>query len=619
MKSIYFRLFLSAALTGVSSAFESSDRGHNESKRSFRRALKGAKNGALKGSKSAKKSKSSSVEPTPSQRFEVWGSDQSNSVPGQISLGVKGSWLWIYDSDDIDAQLAGNGDATPLPCTPNQAEGPCNACDVFPKDLKEARNGSEATLEELGSFGRLHGMLADPQNRYVTANFFVPGGGYVGIIDTNTKEAVALFRLSKFATAVQRSVHLSFWTADGSAILCANLHGKVIERINITRDTDGTIVAAAYDRGGAFSFGTDNAVIEEAAFFTGSNAFGNPLLGGIEGSFSDDAFTPLTPNGYCKEDNCGTSDLPDTGRGNNVPICTIPSSNGNVYVNFGGGGLLVLDPTSTPMKIVGEYDRDTFNGAGLVGAQAGDQMFMNAGVSAGGAGFEQSTFTVYSLDDTAFNTDGSGTANAMNIPAPRVVFKDINNTNTIGNVNGTDVPNPTGQIPGVTTRRDSHDLAAVSDGKYIHSNDRVQNNVEVFDSTTYESLGAYDLTSVTGKDGRPTDPAMAGACLAKSVSDDPNLIPNDPAPDLMGQSPDGRHLFVGLRGPAPVTVGHSAQGSCPGIGIIEVTEDGESGRLIDVIRTTNTVDTAPVPTLVGGIQYAGAERSDVHMAIVVTK
>eukprot|EP00984_Skeletonema_dohrnii_P031312 scaffold23645_cov94-Skeletonema_dohrnii-CCMP3373.AAC.1 len=77
--------------------------------------------------------------------------------------------------------------------------------------------------------------------------------------------------------------------------------------------------------------------------------------------------------------------------------------------------------------------------------------------------------------------------------------------------------------------------------------------------------------------------------------------------------------MVAFRGPNPVTVSHAAQGSCPGVGIVELSEDGKSGKLVDVLRTTNTVDTVPVGTISGGRDYSGAERSDVHGAIVVLK
>jgi len=557
---------------------------------------------------------------TPSPSFEVWASDQSNSVPGQESLGVKGSFLWIFDSQGVMDQLAGKSDATPLSCTPENANGPCDAFDVFPQELAQIGTDGPTgeTLMDLPGFGRLHGKIVDPQNLYVNANFFTPGGAYIGIIDIETKEAVSLFRLSKFETSKKRSVHMSIWLKDGSAILCSNLHGKAIERINITRDASGKITAAEFDKSGTFGLGNSNVVVEEATFFEGMSAFGRPLLGGIVGDYSEDALGELTPNGYCKEDGCTTSLLPPTGRVNNVPICPIPSgvpsTEDNLYVTLGGGGLLVLDAKATPMTIVGEYDSTTINGAGCGGTQAGQQIFLNAGVSAGASGSDQSSFTLYSLDDGAFSSGSNG----MNDPPPTVVFKDPTNTNTIGNVDGTDVMNDTGQLPGVTTRRDAHGMISVRDQKFIHQFDRIRNLVEVFDAETYEHF-SYDLTSKNGKNDRPDNPKKAGPCHAKSVTDDPNLIPNDPTPDLLGKTPDGNYLVVGFRGPAPVSVSHSGQGSCPGVGIIKLSKDGKRGKLVDVIRTTNTIDTADVPDIVNGIQYAGVERSDIHSAIVVSK
>ena len=102
------------------------------------------------------------------------------------------------------------------------------------------------------------------------------------------------------------------------------------------------------------------------------------------------------------------------------------------------------------------------------------------------------------------------------------------------------------------------------------------------------------------------------------VMDDANLPTNDPAPDLAEMTPDGKYFIVAFRGPAPVSVGHSAQGSCPGVGVVELLSNGKSGRLVSVLRSSNTVDNA-TPSAPGGHPYSGAERSDVHGAIVVTK
>ena len=210
-----------------------------------------------------------------------------------------------------------------------------------------------------------------------------------------------------------------------------------------------------------------------------------------------------------------------------------------------------------------------------------------------------STFLIVtdSFDDTAFS---SGTQSNVHL-----VFKDSNNTNTIGNKDGTATPNDSGQIPGITTRRDAHGAFKTFDGSHVHFVDRIQNVVESFDVGT-DRRNTYRLTD-------------SGACSARAVADYNATFNNDPAPDLFEITPDGKYFAIAFRGPAPVTVGHSAQGSCPGVGIVEISEDGSSGRLVDVLRTTNTVldDVTVNPT--GGVSYSGRERSDVHGTIVVYK
>ena len=270
---------------------------------------------------------------------------------------------------------------------------------------------------------------------------------------------------------------------------------------------------------------------------------------------------------------------------------------------MGGGGLLIVSANTTPMRIVGEYGNQAINGAGCGGAQAGNDMYLNAGVSAAAGGATWSTFTMYTVDDSAFGCS----SNPQNSPMPTVIFRDPTNTATGGAGSGP-ASNSTGQIPGLTTRRDAHGAIATLSGSHVHNVDRIQNNVEVFDTLTNVRT-TYDLTSANGQG------SGLGPCYASSVSDDAMLPLNDPAPDLMDRTPDGKYLVVAFRGPVPVSVTHSAQGSCPGVGIIEVLNGGASGRLAGVLRSTNTIDTTPV-SAPGGHAYTGAEHSDVHGASV---
>ena len=134
---------------------------------------------SLKESASAKKGKKGK-KGKHSGSYEVWASDQSNSISDQDSTGVNGSFLWIWDSESIGSQLLGQDgsqDAAPLPCTPEALVGPCDLWDVFPSTLYEVEDGGETglTLGELPKFGRLHGLIKDPQARYFTANMYAPG------------------------------------------------------------------------------------------------------------------------------------------------------------------------------------------------------------------------------------------------------------------------------------------------------------------------------------------------------------------------------------------------------------------------------------------------------------
>ncbi|GFH53349.1 hypothetical protein CTEN210_09825 [Chaetoceros tenuissimus] len=563
----------------------------------------------LRDDKKAKASKS--------KGYEIWAPDQSNSVVGEGTLGNKGSYLWIWDSKDM---VDVHSEPTPLSCTPIKAQGPCDIFDIFPLALDEydadgVKTGQ--TLQDLNGFGRFHGALKDPSNnRYINVNMFTPKGGYVGVMDTTTKEAIGLFRVAATSgTNSERSVHMSFWAVDGSAIIIANLHGKMVERIDVTRNSDGEITDLSFNRSASVYLGKDFSLKAEPTYFLGHNAFGRPLIGSIVGSYDDADTGDLTPALACKEVGCTDANAVATEGGertNNVPVCPIPSMNSNVYVTMGGGGLLVLKSTETPMQIVGEYGDAIVNGAGCAGTQSQNQVFLNAGVSASGAGSDQSTFTLYTLDDTLY----SGPSTMQNYPPAQQVFKDPTNTNTNGNVDGVADQNPSGQIPQYTTRRDSHGAVNTIDGKYVHVADRIKNVVEVFDTETYEHVSTYDLVSMDGQSGRS---GPSGACRIKSVTDDAGLVLNDPAPDLMDITPDGKYIVMGFRGPAPVTVGHAAQGSCPGVGIVEVTKGGKSGKLVNVLRASNVTPDSVGITVTGGHDYIGKERSDVHQVTVISK
>ena len=442
--------------------------------------------------------------------YEIWAADQSNSVAGEASRGVNGSFMWVWRGEDVKAQLAGGAAAAPVGCA-GGIPGPCDIKAVFPGTLMENAVGGPTgnTIATLPNFGRLHGMIADPQDMYMNINMFAPGGGYIGIVDGATKEAVALFRVT--ATTNGRSLHMSFWNEDGSALLLANLHGRILERIDITRDASGKITGADFNLSASLGVAHSMAIIDGGKAFTGNNAAGNPLVSTVSGAYDPAALADLTPSGVCKANGCPSGpNASGGGRPGNVIVCPIVSDNNNAYITFGGGGLLIADTTQTPMTVTGEYTQDVINGAGCGGVDLLGKMYINAGASASGAGGTslhlpciQSMMCLHQRQCRKIHRQ------------PTLLFRDPGNTNTLGNPTG-DAANNTGQLPGTSTRRDAHGAAPTLFGTHVHNNDRVQNVVEVF-STRDGSRTTYDLTSADGQ-GSGTGP-----CAAASVTDDAGL------------------------------------------------------------------------------------------------
>ena len=539
-------------------------------------------------------------------QYELWGSDQSNSMTGQTGLGLNGSFVWIWHSDDVAKQINGGPAAQPLHCAGTVA--PCDTNLVFPATLAEYDESKKATGSTRPVTGRLHSSFIDPQRKYALLSFFAPGGGMIGVMDAETKEGVALSRATQTGTG--RTNHMSFWRFDGLAILVCNLDGRIVERIDVTRDANGQIIGLTYNMNAALGVGKGQSTVMPPRVYLGDNAIGNQLIGNIQAG--SPAFGDLTPNGFCKENGCAAGlNGSAGGRPNTAILCPIPAyDNSLIYVTLAGGGLLVVDSAATPMAIVGEYGNQVINGAGCAGAQANGLIHLDAGVAASAAGATHSTFTVYTLNHASFPFSPGHNAENTPTPTPIVAFKDSTNTDSNGNIGGT-APNLTGQLPSLTTRRDAHGVVATLDEKYVHIGDRIRNNVEVVKTRGQsKNKETYDLTSANGNG------SGIGPCAAASVQDDPGLPRNDPAPDLISRSPNDDYLFIALRGPAPITANHAAQGSCPGVGVVRLEQGGKSGKLITVLRATNTIDTAPAGAPPGGHAYTGAERADMHFVDV---
>ena len=293
--------------------------------------------------------------------WEVWLSDQANSadIAAENPTGTFGSRILVYEGRDL--MLAPPG--TYAEDDPEFGATVIEAHHVFPNALAELGVNVE----------RLHGMLPDPSHRYLNASFFGTGVGLVGIIDAEgqcaattdghricpplqgspddaAKLAKALFRTTGPEGSAP-SNHMSFWSADGSKLIVANLGAKLLERIDYDRETDTFTFnkAATLDLVG----GRDLTAMKARADST-------LPAGRVSGEYANFQ-SRHTPSGALKE---------GPGRPNNVVVCPIPSSNNrHVYVTFGGGGLLVVDMTTEPMSIVAEYTSDVISAAGCGGGE----------------------------------------------------------------------------------------------------------------------------------------------------------------------------------------------------------------------------------------------------------
>jgi len=242
-----------------------------------------------------------------------------------------------------------------------------------------------------------------------------------------------------------------------------------------------------------------------------------------------DLATCTTPGGRP----CESADL----RPMNWPICPIIDSSSRYgFVTLRGGGLFVVDAKATPMAIVGEYDKDTVHGNGCGGVEVGTAMYLNSGGSpVNVSGADPKHPALYGFDVYRFPITGYAAANPANTPAPARLFTK----------------------PGAA---DSHGIAAVGN-RYLWVMDRHNDVAEVIELATGRHVNTVNLNGA---------------------------LTTNAAPDLADVAPAGNSLFVALRGPVPLSGDpHNAIGSTPGLGIIDIAENGRSGSLRAIVRITN--------------------------------
>lgn len=236
----------------------------------------------------------------------------------------------------------------------------------------------------------------------------------------------------------------------------------------------------------------------------------------------------VTPTGVPCEDSVLRPD--------NQPVCpVIDSTDSLVFVTLAGGGLFVVDPHTSPMRIIGEYDKQTVHPNGCGGTEAHGRMYINSGGP-------------LETDLYSFPLTGYATTNPANVPAPGLVFSHDG------------------------TNSDSHGMVKTKHDRYLWVAERFSNIINIVDIDTEQLVDQIDLVG--------------------------NVSP-DPAPDLMHISPNGNRIFFTLRGPIPLSANNPAfnnsVGATPGLGMIRVQGGGRNGVFYaraPISNVVNGVETA---------------------------
>jgi hypothetical protein len=417
--------------------------------------------------------------------YEVWITDQNNTAgfTAQNPRGTHGGRLIIWDGRDLDNSSGAVVDRPEI----------IDLAQMYANGGPNNNTGAEVS--------RPHMLAVSANQKYMVLAFVA--SGHVAIIDSATRRSKALFRMSPGAGGAIQA-HAAQWTMDGKAILIANQNGKLFERINYDKVTD--------------SFMHDRAATLNLA-------------------------TCRTPNGLpCQTATPVNEDDPNYfgahNRPDNAPICPVVTFNNKAIITLRGGGILVADPTTTPMTIVAEYGNLYYGRDGCGGVQIGNRVFLNAGV--GTLTTNHTGYNLYEIEDRFPSAPTYLPANDEMI-RPR-------------HFAGHDAP-----------ERDAHGIVAGAGGYYLYSFDRLANVAEVH--------RAGDLAHVRSI-------PLGGPLSA------------DPTPDIAYLAPTGDRIFLALRGPRPQTGAHASAGTTPGLGVFTLTEAGTWGSITAIGRTSfrNPID-----------------------------
>lgn len=365
-------------------------------------------------------------------------------------------------------------------------------------DLCRSQTGSVPTRAHVVEFNNngSHGIVS-----------FV-ATGHVAFIAAGTRAAVG-------CVDVGAQAHAATAAPDGTYVVVANQNGKLLQRIRT-------------------NYSANTFVLDDAATIN--------------------LATCTTPNGVACQDGLAAAAVvrPDT-----APIYPAFDRTGRlVFVTLRGGGMFVVDPTATPMRIISEYDRNAVHANGLIGVESRGKMYVNSG---GGDAANPAEFDVYSFTLRDFPASGF---TAVNSPAPRTVI-----TRDTGN-------------------HDAHGMMLTRE-QYLWIADRFGNTIDVVDTVTDTLVKTFSLSGP---------------------------LANDPTPDLLALHPLVNYAVVSLRGPCPLTGNaagvNNAVGTSPGVGLISIDDGGLSGRL-QSIAPVKRVDATIANCAPSGASVSN-DRADLH-------
>jgi hypothetical protein len=351
-----------------------------------------------------------------------------------------------------------------------------DAAAAVPETLDLGGAARDLCLAQTGTAPvRPHMFFFNPGRTHAVIAFVATG--HVLFMDTATKTPVQCLDVGVQA-------HAAVPSNDQRFIVVENQHGRLLQRINTNYATN--------------TFTLDNAATLDLA-------------------------TCTTPSGAPCQD--------PVLRPSNRPICPVIDSSDNfTFVTLAGGGLFVINSKTTPMSIIGEYDKNAVHPEGCGGVQANSRMYINSG----GA---------LEADLYAFPLSGYTGANPPNTPAPTLVYTHDG------------------------TPSDSHGATRTKHDRYVWVDERFGNNITVVETSSNSVVNQFSLVG---------------------------LVSSDPAPDLMDISPSGNRVFMSLRGPNPLTGNNpafnNAAGTTPGLGIIRVEQGGRTGTFFARVPISHIVD-----------------------------